>query len=46
MKNLSRVILLLVLLILVGGGVFLASWDIPAPSKQVEKRIPNASLPK
>jgi len=46
MKNLSRVILLLVLLILVGGGVFLASWDIPAPSKQVEKRIPDANLPK
>jgi hypothetical protein len=33
MKNVSRLVLLLVLLILVGGGVFLATWDIPAPSK-------------
>ena len=46
MKNVSRLVLLLVLLIVVGGGVFLATWDIPAPSKQVEKRIPDARLPK
>jgi len=36
----------LVLLILVGGGIFLASWDIPAPSKPVEKVIPDARFPK
>ncbi len=31
---------------LVGGGVFLATWDIPAPSKQVEKVLPNERFPK
>jgi hypothetical protein len=46
MKGLSRLVLLLVLLVLVGGGVFLATWDIPAPSKTVEKRIPDARFPK
>lgn len=46
MKNLSRLVLLLVLLMLIGGGVFLATWDIPAPSTPVEKRIPDARLPK
>ena len=29
------------LLMLAGAAVFLASWDIPAPSTQVEKTIPN-----
>lgn len=46
MKNLSRVVLMLVLVLLVGGGVFLLTWDIPAPSKTVEKRIPDARFPK
>jgi hypothetical protein len=30
----------------VGGGVFLAAWDIPAPSTPVEKVIPDAKFPK
>jgi hypothetical protein len=46
MKNMSRMVLLLVLLIIVGGGVFLTTWDIPAPSKPIEKKVPDARLPK
>ena len=41
-----RILLLVVLVILIGGGVFLATWDIPAPSRQVEKTLPNDRFPK
>jgi hypothetical protein len=30
-----------VLVIIVGGAIFLATWDIPAPVASVEKVIPN-----
>lgn len=46
MGKLVLAALTLVFLILVGGGIFLASWDIPAPSKPVEKVIPDARFPK
>ncbi len=38
---LTRVLVILVLAVIVGGGVFLATWDMPPPSTQVEKVIPN-----
>ncbi|MEH6632572.1 MAG: hypothetical protein V7776_17285 [Halopseudomonas aestusnigri] len=31
---------------LLAGGVFLLTWDIPAPSAKVEKVIPNDRLTK
>lgn len=37
----SRIVLAVFALAIVGGAVFLASWDIPAPSSPVEKVIPN-----
>jgi hypothetical protein len=33
---------LLVVLLALGGGLFLAEWTPPAPSVPVEKTIPNA----
>jgi hypothetical protein len=30
----------------VAGGAFLATWEIPAPSEQVEKTIPNDRFPR
>jgi len=39
-------VILLVLLIIVGGGVYLAFWNIPAPSAIVEKTIPDDRFPK
>lgn len=36
-----RVLLVLVLGLLVAGGVFVMTWEIPVPSKEVEKVIPN-----
>lgn len=41
---------LIILVILVGGilagGVFLATWDIPAPSATVEKEVPDDRFPR
>jgi cell division septal protein FtsQ len=39
--------LLILLIVSVGGGlVFLATWDIPAPSKKVEKVLDNGKFPR
>ncbi len=46
MKNISRVVFVLVVLMLVGGGVFLATWDIPPPVKKVEKVLPDDRFPR
>ena len=40
-------IILIVLIILIGGGlVFLVTWDIPPPSGQIEKIVPDSRLEK
>ncbi|MBF0093926.1 MAG: hypothetical protein HQL33_06045 [Alphaproteobacteria bacterium] len=44
MSNLARIVVLLVVLALIGGGLFLAMWDMPAPRTKVEKAIPHATL--
>jgi hypothetical protein len=36
----------LVVLVLIGGGVYLAFWDIPAPQTPVEKVIPSDRFPR
>lgn len=41
MKFLARFLVALVLLLLVGGTIFLATWDIPAPDGEIERIIPN-----
>ncbi|MDX9859360.1 MAG: hypothetical protein RBS99_00445 [Rhodospirillales bacterium] len=46
MKHFSRVVVLAVLVVMVGGAVFLATWDIPAPTAAVEKVIPNDRFPR
>jgi hypothetical protein len=35
-----------VVVAVVGGGAFLAFWDIPAPTVKVEKVLPDARFPK
>lgn len=42
MSKFSTVLTLLLLISVVGGGVFLAFWDIPPPTREVEKEIPHA----
>lgn len=46
MKNFSRLVVLAVAVLVVGGAVFLATWDIPAPTAAVEKVIPNDRFPR
>lgn len=46
MNNLLRTLLIVLVLAIVGGLVFLAMWDIPAPTARVEKVIPDDRLPK
>ncbi|HZS82564.1 MAG TPA: hypothetical protein VFA50_06815 [Stellaceae bacterium] len=46
MGKLVLMTLAVVFVVLIGGGVFLAVWDIPAPSTPVEKVIPDARFPK
>jgi len=38
------IVLVIVVAVLAGGLAFLSTWDIPAPSKPVEKAIPNDKL--
>ena len=46
MSHLLRILLIVLALVIVGGLVFLAVWDIPAPTARVEKVIPDERLPK
>lgn len=46
MKNLSRLVMLTVAVLILGGAVFLATWDIPAPVSTVEKVIPDDRFPR
>ncbi len=46
MSRLLSIFVALLVLLVVGGGIFLATWDIPAPKSKVEKVIPNDRLGK
>jgi len=45
MKNLSRLVLLTLIVFIVGGGFFLTTWKIPAPKTTIEKVLPNDRFP-
>lgn len=45
-RVLLKVLIALIVVVLVGGVVFLATWDIPAPTQQVEKVIPDDRFPR
>ncbi len=46
MFRFSTVFLVLMLAGMVGGAIFLATWEIPAPSAPVEKVIPDEQFPR
>lgn len=46
MGKIAGILLVLVLLALVGGGIFLATFDLPAPTARVEKVIADDRLPR
>jgi hypothetical protein len=43
---LLRLLLLAFLLVAAGGTAFLAFWDIPPPTRQVETVVPDERLPR
>ena len=46
MSHLLRILLIVLALVIVGGLVFLAMWEMPAPTARIEKVIPDERLPK
>lgn len=46
MRSLSKIVFLLLVVMVVGGAVFLATWDIPAPITEIEKELPDDRFPR
>jgi len=46
MSRLLSALIVLALVVVAGGAVLLATWDIPAPSKTVERVIPDDRFPR
>jgi hypothetical protein len=46
MSKITGILVVLVLAVVVGGAVFLATWDLPPPTAKVEKVIPDEKLPR
>lgn len=46
MSTINRFLLVLLLVIVLGGGVFLVTWDIPPPTARVEHVLPDDQFPR
>ncbi|MEQ8247147.1 MAG: hypothetical protein RID42_05645 [Alphaproteobacteria bacterium] len=46
MSMASKLTIFLIVALVAGVTVFLATWDIPAPTKQVEKVLPDSRFPR
>lgn len=46
MKSITKFLAALLVLAIGGLAVFLATWDIPAPSQKVEKVLSNDRFPR
>ena len=46
MRKLSLIVIVIVLAVLVGGGAYLATWEIPPPTTAVEKVLPDERFPR
>ncbi len=46
MKIFSTLVFVAVIAVIIGGAVFLASWDIPAPVADVKKVVPDERFPR
>ncbi|MFC4346268.1 hypothetical protein ACFO5Q_00225 [Kordiimonas lipolytica] len=45
MSKLTQILLVAGALVIVGGAIFLMTWDIPAPSETVTKTLSNDRFP-
>ncbi len=41
-----KIIIFVVLAAIIGGGIILTTWDMPAPTTTIEKSIPNERFAK
>jgi hypothetical protein len=46
MGRLTIFLIIVLVLVVLGGCLFLANWDFPVPSVPVEKVLPDARFPK
>jgi hypothetical protein len=46
MQKLLRMLLLALLVLATGSAVLLATWDLPAPTVRVERRLSDDQLPR
>jgi hypothetical protein len=46
MSTARRILLLMLIVIILGSVIFLATWDRPPPIEQIEVEIPDAQLPR
>jgi hypothetical protein len=46
MRSITKILAILLVLAIGGLAVFLATWDIPAPSQKVEKVLRNDRFPR
>jgi hypothetical protein len=46
MSTIGRVLLAVALVVVLGGAMFLLTWEIPAPSARIERVIPDDTLPR
>ena len=46
MATINRLLLVLLLFTVLGGTVFLVTWDIPPPTARVERVVPDDTFPR
>ncbi len=46
MGTFGRILILLAVIIVLGGLIFVVTWDIPPPTQQIETVIPDDRLPR
>jgi hypothetical protein len=46
MATINRLFLVLLLVLVLGGTVFLVTWEIPPPTSRVERVLPDDTFPR
>lgn len=46
MSTIKRLLLMLIVVLVLGGTVFLVTWDIPPPTGRVERVLPDDQFPR